>query len=116
MAEQYERHMPPGGVDGLWACRRRNGGERRAKTVGRKRRKGKSRAFETLETIYASSSSGTSKKGGKGRRKPAMEHIENLKEYGRTYPVAHAELTLLLDARRVLRVSFALGRSSTKTP
>lgn len=45
----------------------------------RRARKGKSRAFETLETIYASSSSGRSSKDGKGRKKSAMELAEEVR-------------------------------------
>lgn len=82
LANQYERHMPPHGVDGYAGlpATTKEGEERRAGTFGRKARKGKSRAFETLETIYASSSSGGSSRDGKGSRKSARDLAAEVKQ------------------------------------
>lgn len=85
LANQYERHMPPHGVgQGFGLGGEMGGGNGEGRRDGgvaqRRARKGKSKALETLETIYASSSSGRSSKDGKGRKKSAMDLAVEVKE------------------------------------
>lgn len=88
LANQYERHMPPHGIGDTWTqpgerrmeVAQGSGDVRGVASLGRRARKGKSRAFETLETIYASSSSGRSSQDGKGRKKAAMTLAEEARQ------------------------------------
>ena len=85
LANQYERHMPPHGVGHDFGMEDVAGGEAKAQGSsglggGRRARRGKSKAFETLETIYASSSSGRDSKDGKGRKKSAMELAKEVRQ------------------------------------
>lgn len=86
LANQYERHMKPHGVVAAEGeVGEREGeeqGEQGRKGMGRKRMgmgKGRRSAFETLETIYASSSSGGSSNDGQGRQKSAMKLAAQVK-------------------------------------